>query len=111
MTTRSDDVLDALDQVVETLEDTCAEGSRAAAHAREIRERSRQGVPLRELLQSGDTQVVRQVSSVLKRLGEASSRLRRAQARALHAEGLTTERIAELFGVTRQRVSALLKQT
>jgi DNA-directed RNA polymerase sigma subunit (sigma70/sigma32) len=37
------------------------------------------------------------------------SRVRRAEARALHREGLTMEQIARLFGVTRQRVSALLR--
>ncbi len=33
---------------------------------------------------------------------------RRAEARALHQEGISMDRIAQLFGVTRQRVSALL---
>jgi len=45
----------------------------------------------------------------LATLVEAGSRLRRAEAHALHAEGMTMEQIAELFGVTRQRVSALLR--
>lgn len=35
--------------------------------------------------------------------------VRRTEARALHSEGMTMERIAQLFGVTRQRVSALLR--
>ena len=35
--------------------------------------------------------------------------VRRAEARALYAEGLTMEQIAERFGVTRQRVSTLLR--
>jgi transcriptional regulator with XRE-family HTH domain len=37
--------------------------------------------------------------------------VRRAEARALYEEGLTMEQIAEHFGVTRQRVSALLRRT
>ena len=36
--------------------------------------------------------------------------VRRAEARALYAEGLTMDQIAERFGVTRQRVSALLRR-
>lgn len=40
----------------------------------------------------------------------SGSRLRSAQALALRTEGLTITEIAELFGVTRQRVSALLRQ-
>ena len=39
----------------------------------------------------------------------AACRLRRAQAAALHDEGLTMDRIAELFGVTRQRISQILR--
>ena len=53
--------------------------------------------------------IVELVTAKLDRLATVGSRLRRAEAAALHAEGLTMERIAELFGVTRQRVSALLK--
>ena len=36
--------------------------------------------------------------------------VRRAEAQALYAEGLTMEQIAEHFGVSRQRVSALLRR-
>jgi DNA-directed RNA polymerase sigma subunit (sigma70/sigma32) len=54
--------------------------------------------------------VVELLSANLDRLSSAGSRLRRAQAKALHDEGLTMEQIAALFGVTRQRVSALLKE-
>ncbi|GAC1442426.1 MAG: hypothetical protein NVSMB55_13120 [Mycobacteriales bacterium] len=39
----------------------------------------------------------------------AAGRWRRANVRALHAEGLTMDRISELYGVSRQRVSALLQ--
>ena len=38
----------------------------------------------------------------------AGANVRRAEAEALYAEGLTMEQIARSFGVTRQRVSALL---
>jgi hypothetical protein len=108
-TSGSNELLTALDDVVESLEEACAEGEIAADQARMIRAQSSQGKNWRELLAAGDqAPLVRQVASVLKRLGEASGRLRRAEARALRAEGLTTERIAQLFGVTRQRVSALL---
>jgi phytoene/squalene synthetase len=46
----------------------------------------------------------------LEELMEAAGRLRRAQAAALHDEGVTMDRIAELFGVTRQRISQILRQ-
>ena len=43
-------------------------------------------------------------------LDTAGANVRRAEAEALYAEGMTMEQIAESFGVTRQRVSALLRR-
>ena len=54
--------------------------------------------------------VVASVTTVLDRLAAVGSRFRRAEAQALHREGLSMERVAMLFGVTRQRVSALLRE-
>lgn len=54
--------------------------------------------------------VVEMLTDVLEELSAAGSTFRRAEARALHADGLSQEAIASLFGVTRQRVSALLKR-
>ena len=54
--------------------------------------------------------IVEQVSSVLARLAAAGSAWRREQAAALHAENVSINRIAALFGVTRQRISALLQE-
>jgi hypothetical protein len=50
------------------------------------------------------------ISQALDRLAMAGSAFRRAQADALHREGMSMERVAGLFGVTRQRVSALLRE-
>jgi DNA-directed RNA polymerase sigma subunit (sigma70/sigma32) len=43
-------------------------------------------------------------------LDTSGASVRRAEARALYAEGLTMDQIAERFGVTRQRVSTLLRK-
>jgi hypothetical protein len=40
----------------------------------------------------------------------SGANVRRAEAQALYTEGLTMEQIAEHFGVSRQRVSALLRK-
>ena len=45
-----------------------------------------------------------------KALDTSGASVRRAEARALYAEGLTMDQIAERFGVTRQRVSTLLRK-
>jgi hypothetical protein len=42
-------------------------------------------------------------------LDTCGANVRRTEAQALHEEGMTMEQIAERFGVTRQRVSALLR--
>jgi hypothetical protein len=54
--------------------------------------------------------VVELISDVLERLSAAGAEFRRAEARALHRDGLSHEAIAALFGVTRQRVGALLSK-
>lgn len=51
-------------------------------------------------------QLLTESATAIDRCGAA---VRRTEARALHEEGLTMDRIAELFGVSRQRVSALLR--
>lgn len=54
--------------------------------------------------------IVELVSDALVELAAAGAAFRRAEARALHDEGLSQEAIARLFGVTRQRVGALLRR-
>lgn len=53
--------------------------------------------------------IVELLTDVLDELAAAGSAFRRAEARALHRAGLSQEAIGELFGVSRQRVSVLLK--
>src|SRR6185503_8127759 len=52
-------------------------------------------------------QLVTESSTALDTSGAS---VRRAEARALYAEGLTMDQIAEHFGVSRQRVSTLLQR-
>lgn len=53
--------------------------------------------------------IVELVTENIESLNDAGSAFRRAEATALRDAGLTIERIASLFGVSRQRVSALLQ--
>jgi Sigma-70, region 4 len=62
-------------------------------------------VPLNRRLQ-----VIELVSDAFKALSDAGSRFRQAEANALYGEGMTMDEIAVVLGVTRQRVSALLRQ-
>ena len=53
--------------------------------------------------------IVESISSVLATLTSAGHVFRREQARALNHEDVSINRIAALFGVTRQRISALIR--
>lgn len=55
--------------------------------------------------------IVERLSTVLASLSAAGSTWRREQAAALQAEQISINRIAAMFGVTRQRISALLKES
>jgi hypothetical protein len=53
--------------------------------------------------------VVESISSVMATLARAGSTWRREEAHALRTEDVSINRIAAMFGVTRQRISALLR--
>ncbi|TML00711.1 MAG: hypothetical protein E6G41_17515 [Actinobacteria bacterium] len=54
--------------------------------------------------------IVQLVTDSATELDTCGAEVRRTEAQALHDEGLTMAQIAERFGVTRQRVSTLLRQ-
>jgi len=54
--------------------------------------------------------IVQLVTESSRALDEHGARVRRTEVLALHEEGLTMEEIAAKFGVTRQRVSGLLRE-
>jgi hypothetical protein len=88
------------------------ERSRRLQHrARYLRERLQAGDELVDLVEDEESpRMVELLSINMATLETAGAEFRAAEALALRAEGLTIEAIAELFGVTRQRISALLKQ-
>ncbi|MDQ6911208.1 MAG: hypothetical protein M3Z84_10590 [Actinomycetota bacterium] len=83
----------------------------ATRRAQTIRRLRGHGRSYREILGRDERALILQVTREnLDGLLQAGGRLRRAEARALYAEGMTMEEIAALFGVTRQRVSVLLRE-
>jgi DNA-directed RNA polymerase specialized sigma24 family protein len=106
----NDPVLDALDGLVRALRENATRIDATIARAERIRDQRGEGLSYSEI-ESGEERplIVELTRDNLAALVEAGSRLRRAEARALHGEGMTMEQIAELFGVSRQRVSALLR--
>lgn len=106
----NDEVLDALEDLVEALEANSERNRLALQRAAAIRAARREGKTYSEIVSDESRPLIVDVlNQNLDRLLTSGARFRRAEAKALHDEGVTMERIAEIFGVTRQRVSALLK--
>jgi len=108
----SDEVLDALAAVVEVLETSRNRVEVVDTRAQELRTGRSRGASYAELLTGATGPLVIDVlSELLDGLFDAGSRLRRAEARALHAEGLSMDKIGLLMRVSRQRVSAIINSS
>jgi hypothetical protein len=78
--------------------------------ARTLSEQRAEGRGWYDIVSSEDRPlIVEQISTAMSSLSTAGSQWRREQAAALAAENVSINRIAALYGVTRQRVSALLR--
>lgn len=79
--------------------------------AHKLRRQLQAGEDLVDLVEAEETpRMVELISTNMATLETAGAEFRAAEALALRARGLTIGAVAELFGVTRQRISALLKQ-
>jgi hypothetical protein len=100
----------ALVQLVGELDVVVAELSRARIRALELQEQRGEGMSWYDIVSAEERPlIVEQISSAMASLATAGGQWRREQAAALSAEGVSINRIAALYGVTRQRVSALLR--
>ncbi len=101
----------ALENLVTELDACIAELQHARARSQTLLEKRRSGRPWLEVV-TGEARplVVESISTVLSSLATAGHAWRREQASALQGENVSINRIAALFGVTRQRISALLRE-
>ena len=101
----------ALLELVAELDRCIEELGHARERAEELLAERRSGHTWTEIV-SGEERplVVERISTVLASLARAGSAWRREQALALQAENVSINRIAAMFGVTRQRISALLRE-
>ena len=68
--------------------------------------------PLHEVMAAEERPlIITQLTTIIDELQLAGGELRRAEAFQLRSEGLTHDQIAAVFGVTRQRAAALLKDS
>lgn len=106
-----DEVLTALDSLIADLEKNVEASEVAIESARVTQALRRQGLTYSDIVdETGRPLVVELITQNMARLQTSGAALRQAHAAVLHEEGLTMERIAELFGVTRQRISTLLQR-
>ena len=99
--------LDDLEQALDANARRMAQIKRRIA---EIRRQRAAGRSYREIVEATEGDLsVRLITEATQALDEVGARVRRTEALALHREGMTMEEIGEKFGVTRQRVSALLR--
>ena len=97
---------------LETLIDEDMERQRSIKkRIRDIRRHRAAGKPYAEIVPAEKRPLIVQLLTESRlAFDEAGARVRRTEARVLHEEGITMDRIAGLFGVTRQRVSGLLRE-
>jgi hypothetical protein len=105
------------DDVLVALADLMAAADQVEAAVQALRRRAAQlerersnGVAYRDLVREEHRPLIAELlTDTIKRFEAAGTRFRQAEARALHRDGLTMGQIAELFGLTRQRISVLLR--
>ena len=107
----ADATADPLDDLRRCLEASMAELTAASERVAELQElRAAGNLWIDIVIAEERPLVVERITHVLDELGEAGSRFRRAEALALQQEGVSLNRIGQLFGVSRQRASVLVKE-
>lgn len=106
-----DPVLDAIDAVVTAIKANAENNQRIIRRAKQLQSLRRRGLAWGEIVPAEERPlIVEMLRENQERLTAAGSQFRRREAHALRAEGMTLDQIAALFGVTRPRVIALLRQ-
>ena len=101
----------ALRELDAALDGNIERARRMKERIRELEAASASGRPIRDIVpEVGTPPLVQLLTSSAQTFHDFGSRVRRTEARVLHREGLTMDQIARLFGVSRQRVSALLRE-
>lgn len=110
MSTDLHEFMEALDELDRALEESIDLARHMKQRIAELQRAQSEGRPLREIVPREETPLIVQLlTENTNVLHSSGTRVRRTEARALHGEGMTMDEIAKLFGVSRQRVSALLR--
>jgi hypothetical protein len=105
----NDQSMAALDEVAEAADETALDQQRLARRARSMSRQRRLGWSWSKILQrERQPGLLVLMARSARRLHEVGGRFRPALGQALVEEGLSTRQIAKTFGVTHQRISAML---
>ena len=108
---RGDEFLTALEALEETLRENEVRTELMRARMADIRRRRAEGASYREIVPAElRPLVVQLLTESAQALDVVGAEVRRSEAAMLYRDGLTMDEIARRFGVTRQRVSALLRE-
>jgi hypothetical protein len=104
----ADPALEALTSLSDVAESSANGLIRLGDELTVMERRRRRGWSWRRIISAEDSpSPISAVMGIVDNLGRASGHLRRALARALRNEGMQITEVATLFGVSRQRASAL----
>lgn len=104
-------LLAALDGVEQAVEDSVRRDEELLVRMRWMRAQLEAGVDVAELVATEEQpRSVELLTANMVALETLGAEYRGRLASAMREEGLTIQSIADLYGVTRQRISALLKQ-
>jgi len=107
-----DPVLEALTALEAALDDNDRRHDQMRARIAVIRQQRAAGRSWRELVSGARRPlIVELLTECRQALDRAGVEVRRVEAQCLHREGMTMDEIARHFGVTRQRVSAILRSS
>jgi len=104
-----DPVASSLENLVTVVQQVDALAREVTERAERFRAQRERGQPYRDILAEEDHPFPGElVGQMTDALIDARGKFQRAQAKALYDEGATMDQIADLFGISRQRVSYLL---
>ena len=99
----------ALERLAGVLDDAGGQFGALAERSRALRRELSDGMPLaRAIASEARPLITTRMTKLIDDLTTGALAVRRAEARQLQREGLSQQKIAEIFGVTRQRVGVLL---
>lgn len=107
-----DPVAGAFDRIAEVGEETARDAEQISQLSREASKERSSGASITESLASGRPQeILSQVERTAKRLMVAGGTLRKALVSGLSREGMGVSAVSRLFGVSHQRISALMQKS